>query len=252
MGEVHGYPGLYVVDGAAIPSATGVNPSASIAAMAERNVERAIRRITQNPDWVAPETPHVVRGDIPEDRAMREMSRRRRERSGRGVRFTEAMTGSLQLGDRRHPTTLTLRAHVAGWNPFLGDPRHPIAVSGTLDIEGLASSRPVAGQLQLFPDPGDVAMRYLLEATDDQGRPLPLAGVKRQHRFNPFALWFDLTTLRLHAAGGRGILRISPVGVLALASSIRGDAFTRGARVAAVGRFLTFFARRALRGLGSG
>ena len=33
-GEIHGYQGLYVVDGAAVPSATGVNPSASILAMA--------------------------------------------------------------------------------------------------------------------------------------------------------------------------------------------------------------------------
>jgi choline dehydrogenase-like flavoprotein len=37
-GEVHGHRDLYVVDGAAVPSATGVNPSASILAMAERNV----------------------------------------------------------------------------------------------------------------------------------------------------------------------------------------------------------------------
>jgi cholesterol oxidase len=39
-GQVHGHRGLYVVDGAAVPSATGVNPSASILAMSERNVER--------------------------------------------------------------------------------------------------------------------------------------------------------------------------------------------------------------------
>jgi cholesterol oxidase len=54
-GEVHGYQGLYVVDGAAVPSATGVNPSASILAMAERNVERAIRRILGDELWEAPE-----------------------------------------------------------------------------------------------------------------------------------------------------------------------------------------------------
>ena len=39
-GQVHRYPGLYVFDGAALPSSIGVNPSSTIAAVAERNVEQ--------------------------------------------------------------------------------------------------------------------------------------------------------------------------------------------------------------------
>ena len=38
FGEICGHRGLYMIDGSAIPSATGLNPSASILAMAERNV----------------------------------------------------------------------------------------------------------------------------------------------------------------------------------------------------------------------
>lgn len=42
-GRVEGHPGLYVMDGAAIPGSTGsVNPSLTIAAMAERNIETII------------------------------------------------------------------------------------------------------------------------------------------------------------------------------------------------------------------
>ncbi len=41
-GEVWGYPGLYVMDGSILPTSTGVNPSHTIAAVAERNIERAI------------------------------------------------------------------------------------------------------------------------------------------------------------------------------------------------------------------
>jgi cholesterol oxidase len=37
-GEVFGYPGLYVLDGAIIPESIGINPSRTIAALAERNV----------------------------------------------------------------------------------------------------------------------------------------------------------------------------------------------------------------------
>lgn len=54
-GEVHGCPGLYVLDGAAIPTSSGVNPSSTIAAVAERNVERAIRKLANLPAWQAPE-----------------------------------------------------------------------------------------------------------------------------------------------------------------------------------------------------
>jgi cholesterol oxidase len=81
-----------VVDGAAVPSAIGVNPSDSILAMAERNMERAIRRILGDELWVAPEMADVTPADVSEDRAMMIMSAQRRERSGNGDRFREAMT----------------------------------------------------------------------------------------------------------------------------------------------------------------
>ncbi|MDQ6680926.1 MAG: GMC oxidoreductase [Pseudomonadota bacterium] len=42
-GKVFGYENLHVMDGAAIPRAIGLNPSRTIAALAERNVEKAIR-----------------------------------------------------------------------------------------------------------------------------------------------------------------------------------------------------------------
>ncbi|MGF6881452.1 cholesterol oxidase [Nocardia sp. GAS34] len=43
-GRVIGHPGLYVMDGAAVPGSTGtVNPSLTIAALAERNIENIVR-----------------------------------------------------------------------------------------------------------------------------------------------------------------------------------------------------------------
>jgi cholesterol oxidase len=38
--QVHGYPGLYVVDGSVMPGNPGVNPSLSIAALAEYAMAR--------------------------------------------------------------------------------------------------------------------------------------------------------------------------------------------------------------------
>jgi cholesterol oxidase len=54
-GEVFNYPNLFVLDGAAIPVAIGANPSHTIAAVAERNIEIAIRRFTGKLGWKAPE-----------------------------------------------------------------------------------------------------------------------------------------------------------------------------------------------------
>jgi cholesterol oxidase len=248
-GEVHGYQDLFVIDGAAVPSATGVNPSASILAMAERNVERAIRRTLGDETWQAPEMPYVTPADVPEDRAMLLMSTQRRQRSGNGVRFREAMTGRLRTRGTTRAARLTLDAYIAGWAPFLRDPSHPILISGVLDMEGVATARPVDGTLELFPDAGDVAMRYRVQGSDDHGDPLVLIGTKRQHPRNPLWLWSDLTTLDIEADHTSGRLRISPIGTLKLVGSIRGDAFTRRKRVAAVARFLTFFASGALRGI---
>jgi cholesterol oxidase len=41
-GKVHGYEGLYVLDGSIVPTAIGVNPSKTIAALAERGIEHLL------------------------------------------------------------------------------------------------------------------------------------------------------------------------------------------------------------------
>jgi cholesterol oxidase len=55
-GEVFKYPGLFVLDGAAIPTAIGANPSHTIAAVAERNIQAAIQKYGSDKGWCAPET----------------------------------------------------------------------------------------------------------------------------------------------------------------------------------------------------
>jgi cholesterol oxidase len=45
-GAVHGYPGLHVLDGSIVPTSLGVNPSKTIAALAERGVDRLVERLS--------------------------------------------------------------------------------------------------------------------------------------------------------------------------------------------------------------
>ena len=52
-GRVHGHGGLFVFDAGAFPTSIGVNPSHTIAAMAERNVERFLERQAKDEGWLS-------------------------------------------------------------------------------------------------------------------------------------------------------------------------------------------------------
>ncbi|MGW9413292.1 GMC oxidoreductase [Arthrobacter cupressi] len=57
-GEVFGYPGMFVVDGAAMPGPVGANPSLTIAAFAERACRRLLEGARPAARGIAPESQH--------------------------------------------------------------------------------------------------------------------------------------------------------------------------------------------------
>src|ERR1035441_9420160 len=59
-GAVHGYEGLYCIDGSIVPTSLGVNPSLTISALSERAAERLVARA---PDLGLPAAPASLRPD---------------------------------------------------------------------------------------------------------------------------------------------------------------------------------------------
>jgi choline dehydrogenase-like flavoprotein len=74
-GRVHGHPGLNVIDGSIVPTALGVNPSLTIAAIAERAAHLMVRRLGGRPSAPPVANPHV-RPRAGEGRRRRRTARR--------------------------------------------------------------------------------------------------------------------------------------------------------------------------------
>jgi hypothetical protein len=123
--QVFGHPGLYVIDGAILPGATGGNPSLTIAAVAERCIESAVRRITGVHDWAAPQHADVVPREVPEDIAVQAVvARGPRFSAAPGIPIREVMRGSASLPEQQNQNgqiTLRRQGLIPDLEAFLGD-----------------------------------------------------------------------------------------------------------------------------------
>ncbi|EKX67841.1 GMC family oxidoreductase [Streptomyces ipomoeae] len=220
-GEAFGYPNLFVLDGGCLPASTGVNPAHTIAAVAERNVERLIRRITGQPRWTAPERQHAVpvadplaavrvpAGGTPAPSA-----------PGTGLRFTETMHGRLTAPGDAAPrpeaeTSFRVTVTAPVLADFLDDATHPMAAHGTVQVPGITGrdGAQVAGGVVNLLTAGDNRdarkMIYTLPFFGQDGRPYLLDGVKDVRDHGRFDIWGSTTTL--HTRVRRGSTPDGPV-----------------------------------------
>jgi cholesterol oxidase len=262
-GQVFGHPGLYVLDGAALPGATGANPSSTIAAVAERCVELAVRRITGRPDWVAPERAQAAPRDLPEDRAVRAVvAKGGPRRTGPGLFFREEMRGQVAVPTappgpgRPRRVVLRLAVQVPDLRTFLDDPVHAARLGGTVEVEGL-TRRPAAvdrGSLHLLASPDGGRRRtmdYLVPFVDDEGVSWLLQGSKLVYPRSGNGPWKATTRMgvaltapgdRYDATAPTGTMTISVPGVARQLLGLRATGVAGpAAAVATLLRFGAFF-----------
>ncbi len=219
IGEVYNYPGLYVLDGAILPAATGVNPSSTIAAVAERNVEAILRDALGNPGWSAPERAKAVPIADPISAIARRVVSSGCSPSltpAVGIAFTETMKGFLQRGFT--PTAayvdaeraaraagahaeFTLTITIPDLDQFLVDKAHAGIARGVLTVPGLTpegGAEVTNGIFNLFVDTDafyERRMIYLLPFVGADGKRYLFDGYKDVKDHGSFDVWASTSTL---------------------------------------------------------
>jgi cholesterol oxidase len=256
-GEVFGYPGLYVADGAAMPGPVGVNPSLTIAALADRMCTRLLDR---RPASMARGTAAVRTGSgagpgsgpAPRDPASIALS------------FTEEMSGVCAPGGgpaarahpRQEPLAVRLTITADDVDGFLADPGHCARAEGWVDAASLGGRCQVQrGWFSLFgPDgaPDRGLLRYRLQFADAAGQPRTLLGWKNVWPGAPARIWPETSTLYVRLLAGHigadeddeaaatlatGVLHLRLADFVRQLATIRVDGPHRAAGLERFGRF---------------
>ncbi|MBO2451027.1 GMC family oxidoreductase [Actinomadura barringtoniae] len=200
FGEVFGFPGLYIADGAAMPGPVGPNPSLTIAALADRMSTRLLEG-----------SPVTGAGPVRETGPLGEP-----EGETTSLSFTEEMKGFVTYGvtdpragalsesKERMSFRLTITADDVA--RFLDEPEHTARAEGWIDNAGCGGRRDVErGWFNLFAPGGAEErrlMKYRLHFTDAEGRLRTLAGEKNVLHGPPTRIWPDTSTLYFHLYEG--------------------------------------------------
>jgi len=246
------YPNLYVDDGAVMPRPLGVNPSLTIAAVAERTCAL----IAQDRGW----TIDYKLGSAPRQAAAATTA---------GVEFTETMKGfwaegaadyasAAQQGQEAQNSlqfTLTIRGDDV--NKMLSEPGHEARMAGTVLAPKL-SPNPLTvadGIFQLFiVNPDEVETRnmcYRMTMVSEEGKRWYFDGFKVVHQGPVTDIWPDTSTLYITIrendetgpVAGTGILHILPADFLKQITTMQvTNAASEAERLKTLARFGQFFA----------
>jgi cholesterol oxidase len=202
-GQVFGYEGLYVADGAALPGPVGVNPAFTIAALADRLCDRVL----ESPHDPKPACTHSHGGVV---RAATAVPAGEGPAGTATLRFTERMTGHFALGEPEPggggELTVELTITIEDVDEFLADPRHEAVPAGWADCADLGGRIAVRGGSVNLLVPGATAgqrqMIYRLYLCGTGGERWTLIGHKDLVDDPGIDLWPDTTTLAVRLLPG--------------------------------------------------
>ncbi|WP_437923706.1 GMC family oxidoreductase [Sorangium sp. So ce291] len=272
-GQVYGYENLYVLDGALLPAATGVNPSSTIAAVAERNIEAIIRRLPGKSGWQAPERAAARPIEDPLGRVVIPAGGTALpETQALDLSFTETMKGFFHIshaplddyrgaesiGRRvRSSVQFTLTITIPDLDRFISESAHAGVANGRLHVDGITDhegAEVVNGVFNLFvkeSNSRERKMLYALPFVGADGKHYLLDGTKEVFDDPGFDVWSDTTTLftvireghsRSDPVVATGVLHILLPDFLEQLTTFRvGGTDDRREKIAAIGRFGKMF-----------
>ena len=210
-GEVFGYPGLYIADGAAMPGPVGPNPSLTIAALADRMCTRLLEKppatVVGGADLVRAGS--AAAGPGPGAPAVR---------PGRtSLSFTEEMSGTCFPGASnggpsavgrlpQEPMAFRLTITADDLERFLDEPEHSARAEGWIDAASIGGRRQIQrGWFNLFAPTGVPDRRlmwYRLQFDGAVGQPRTLIGWKNVWHGALTRIWPDTSTLYFRLLAG--------------------------------------------------
>ncbi len=146
-GRVFGCPGLFVMDAAAFPTPVGVNPSATILAVAEYKIEQFIKTHVKDESWRAKEFEKSQQwandqlDKLDPIAALNTKQSKAPKSRPVGLKFSEWMEGfHSDMTEEMRRKFVGRQKHLQGSQP---DYRHTIAVFREADLEGADSYRTI-------------------------------------------------------------------------------------------------------------
>ena len=209
-GEVFGYPGLYIADGAAMPGPVGPNPSLTIAALADR----MCTRLLDKPPATTVGGADLVRAGAAADP---EPGPPARDPERTWLAFSEEMSGTCFPGASnggsaavarllQEPLAFRLTITADDLERFLDEPEHSARAEGWIDAASIGGRRQIQrGWFNLFAPTGVPDRRlmwYRLQFDSALGQPRTLIGWKNVWHGALTRIWPDTSTLYFRLLAG--------------------------------------------------
>jgi cholesterol oxidase len=209
-GEVFGYPGLYIADGAAMPGPVGPNPSLTIAALADRMATRLLDK----PPATTVGGADLVRAGAAADP---EPGPPARDPDRTWLSFSEEMSGTCFPGASnggsaavarlvQEPLAFRLTITADDLERFLDEPEHSARAEGWIYAASIGGRRQIQrGWFNLFAPTGVPDRRlmwYRLHFDSALGQPRTLIGWKNVWHGALTRIWPDTSTLYFRLLAG--------------------------------------------------